>query len=135
MQELRYGLRTRQESLSLEYGRLSFQNAIRKITKQSHQNWKFASQAIILLVVGSITFQYQIGIPLLIWGFRQLWFLFKHKGIDIRIDFYWRYAEGSAFILSSENIFHLYEVDEEIAALIPTLQSYPRGIIRKKIGK
>jgi hypothetical protein len=123
-QEFRYGIRSRQESLTLEYGRLSFQNSIRKITKRPHQKWRFALQSGLLLIIGSLTIQYQIGIPLLIWGFRQLWFIFKHKGVDIRIDFYWRYAEGSAFMLSSENIFHLYEVDSETADLIPSIQSY-----------
>jgi hypothetical protein len=122
--EFRYSVRRRQESLELEYGRLSFQNAVRKITKRPHKKWRFAVQAALLLSIGILTVQYQIGIPLIVWGFRQLYLLFKHKGIDIRVDFYRRHAEGSTFILSTENIFRLYELDELTAALIPAIQSY-----------
>jgi hypothetical protein len=123
-EEFKYIRLKTKESLFWEYGRLSFDSAIKQIKKYRQSPMKFIIYGVIFLIVGGILLPNYVAIPIIAWAFRYFALASRQTKTDIKIIYHRRAAEGSAFILTTENVLQLHDVDDEIVGTIPSVQSY-----------
>jgi hypothetical protein len=124
-QQLKYKKLSLNESWGWDYGRMSFQNGVRKLKKTRESKFRHFFKIILLFFIGYLLIGNIVGYIFILLGLRFLVFT-KHKlsSLEIRIDYYLDKSQGSLFILSKNNILKLHDVPLEVAALIPSVQSY-----------
>jgi hypothetical protein len=126
IQELRYKSKSLNESWTWDYGRLSYDDGIKSLTKyRQNKAWE-AIKGSLLIGLGVFLILNQGGLIAYVFialGFRII-FQVRVKTIKIKIVHKHKKAQGSAFMLTTENVVILYDIPYVVAALIPSVGSY-----------
>ena len=132
MQQIRYKSKSLKESWAWDYGRLDLFECVKNITRKREDRKKTYLKIMILLIIGgsSITSSFLNGVFLnlsafafIFWALRELW-LSQKRRYTIQIKFHRIKTHGSLFILHPENSIELIDIEEELAALIPSVETY-----------
>lgn len=125
LHKIRFKIQAMREGIELNYGRLSYTKAVKRIKKIPRKKWKFGLKIGILIILGILTIQYFF--IFIIFGVItvETYRFLRNKGkYKIKIKYKRSKGEGSLFLLANEDELFLYGISPEIAALIPSVQAY-----------
>ncbi|MFX1501741.1 MAG: hypothetical protein ACFFDH_12320 [Promethearchaeota archaeon] len=119
VKKIRYGREGRKESLFYNYGRLSYDKALKSIKKYK-PNWiLFILKINIFVIIGIFTMKYYIGYIIFAGAIIEtLRFARSLKKMRIKIGYRQKFADGSIFMKESSDILIIYGIPRDIAESI-----------------
>jgi len=119
IKKIRYRKEGKKESLFYNYGRLTYDKAIKSLRKYK-VNWGiFVLKIAIYIVIGIFTLKYYIGYILFAGAIVEiLRFIRTLKKMRIKIKFLQKFADGSVFMKGKFDILIIHGVPKEVAANI-----------------
>ena len=129
VRQVTYTRQTFKESWTWDYGRLSYQDSIRRLKKKEQNPPARMILAGIYIVIGIFLLQFYVGFFVFVLAIWEILKLRKKTG-KVLIRFKRRRAEGSAFMLETYNRLRLYQIPRESFMVIPAVQNYQQNLLR-----